>query len=239
MNYQGVPMTSTVDKCWFLSKIDIFQDLSESEIDVIGERLPMQTVDPGTVFFSPEQAMEVLFILKQGRVRVFRLSPGGKAFTTAIVNPGTIFGEMTLLGQRMHDNFAEALDPCLICLMSKEDVNRVLLSDPRVAARIVETLSSRLHTMENRLSDFAFKNVSQRIASTLLSFEQTGHGKRWPFGSKNEVRITHEQLAEFVGTYRETVTKVLNELRDAGWIDLRRGKVVLQDIGALQEFAEG
>ena len=117
----------------------------------------------------PEQRTEVLFILEQGRVRVFRLSPAGKALTTAIITPGTIFGEMAILGQRMHDNFAEALEPCVICLTSREDVQQMLLSDPGIAARIAETLSSRLVEMEQRLSDVMFKAVPQRIASALLT----------------------------------------------------------------------
>lgn len=228
-------------KLWCLTEVDIFQDLSESELAGIAARAPMQTVAAGTVFYSPEQRTEVLFILKQGRVRIFRLSPEGKALTTAILHPGTIFGEMAIIGQRMHDHYAEALDPCVICLMSKEDVRQMLLSDPRIAARIAETLGNRLIEMEQRLSDVIFKSVPQRIASTLLAFDRTEQTRqRWRLGrSRHEVRLTHEQLAEFVGTYRETVTKVLNELREQGLIALQRGKIVLLDIPALAARAEG
>ncbi|MFP4441079.1 MAG: Crp/Fnr family transcriptional regulator [Chloroflexaceae bacterium] len=229
-----------MDKLWSLSEIDIFQDLSEEELKIIADRAPMQTVEAGTVFFAPDERTEVLFILKSGRVRIFRLSPEGKAFTTAIVSAGTIFGEMTLVGQHMHDNFAEALDSCVICLMSNEDVRRLLLSDPRIAARIAETLGRRLIDMEQRLSDFAFKSVPQRVAGTLLTIARSDQSRQvWPFGKqRTEVRVTHEQLAEFVGTYRETVTKILNELRDQGLIELRRGKIALLDTTALAAVAE-
>jgi CRP-like cAMP-binding protein len=193
---------------WCLAEVDIFRDLSPSEMDAITARAPTQAVDAGTVFYSPDQRTEVLFILKQGRVRVFRLSVAGKALTTAIVTPGTIFGEMAIIGQRMHDNYAEALEACVICLMSREDVRQMLLSDPRIAARIAETLSNRLVEMEQRLSDVVFKAVPQRIASTLLALGRADQGRRrWPFGSTLcEVRLTHEQLAELVGTSRETTT---------------------------------
>ncbi|MEM8530542.1 MAG: Crp/Fnr family transcriptional regulator [Chloroflexota bacterium] len=223
---------------WCISEVEIFQDLSDAEMTSIAERAPMKTVDSGTVFYSPEQPTEVLFILKQGRVRLFRLSPQGKALTTEVLIPGNIFGEMAILGQRMQDHFAEALDDCVICLMSKEDVRQLLMSDPRIAARLAETLSNRLFDMEQRLSDFAFKNVPQRIASTLLTFNKTDHARsNWLFG-KPVIRLTHEQLAEFAGTYRETVTKVLNELRDQGVINLRRGKIELIDIPALEKLSE-
>jgi CRP/FNR family cyclic AMP-dependent transcriptional regulator len=225
---------------WCLAEVDIFQDLSPSEMDAIAARAPRQTVEAGTVFYSPDQRTEVLFILKQGRVRIFRLSPAGKALTTAIITPGTIFGEMALLGQRMHDHYAEALEACVIRLMSREDVQQLLLSDPRIAARIAETLSSRLVEMEQRLSDVVFKAVPQRIASALLTLGRADQGRRrWPFGpAVCEVHLTHEQLAELVGTSRETTTKVLGELREMGLIELRRGKVALLDLSALEAFAE-
>lgn len=78
--------------------------------------------------------MEALFILKQGRVRIFRVSADGRALTTAIINPGTIFGHMVPLGQHMYDNFAEALDEVVVCVLNRDCVGRYLLSDPRIAA---------------------------------------------------------------------------------------------------------
>jgi CRP-like cAMP-binding protein len=124
--------------------------------------------------------------------------------------------------------------------MSREDVQQMLLSDPRIAARIAETLGNRLIAMEQRLSDVVFKAVPLRIASTLLTLGRAeGTRARWPFSRRaGDVRLTHEQLAELVGTSRETTTKVLNELRDQGWIELQRGKIVLLDLKALEAFAE-
>ncbi|NWG22219.1 MAG: Crp/Fnr family transcriptional regulator, partial [Chloroflexi bacterium] len=162
------PPGASSDKTSYLRDVDIFRDLNHSEVEALGKRAPMQRVPAGTVFFSPEQVGEVLFILKEGRVRLYRLSGDGKALTTAVLEAGTIFGEMALLGQHLHQSYAEALSPCLLCLMSREDVTGLLLSDPRIATRIAETLGQRLISAEQRLSDFAFKNLPQRLASLLL-----------------------------------------------------------------------
>jgi CRP/FNR family cyclic AMP-dependent transcriptional regulator len=227
-----------MDKLWFLAEVDIFRDLAPADLEQIAARAPMQSVAAGSVFFSPERAGEVLFILKRGRARLFRLSPGGKGFTTAILGKSTIFGEMAILGQQLQDQYAEALDDCVICLMSKADVQELLLSDPRIAARIAETLGQRLLEMERRLSGTVFKTVPQRVADTLLSLERAEPRATWPFRQPHrEVCLTHEQLAEFVGTYRETVTKALSELRELGLIELRRGRVVLLDAEALAALA--
>ncbi len=220
-----------------LSEVDIFRDLAPAEIEALGKRAPMKTVPAGTVFYTPEERGEVLFILKVGRVRLYRLSPDGKAFTTAIVEAGTIFGEMAILGQGMHDSYAESLTPCVLCLMSREDVKTLLLGDPRIALRITETLGRRLLEAERRLSDFAFKPLSRRLAALLVMLAEREPPRLFRPG-RREVRYTHEQLGELAGTYRETVTKVLNELREGGLIELKRGRIVLLDVEALRAWGE-
>jgi len=220
------------DKQGYLKDVDIFQDLLPDEIDALGMRAPMRTVEAGTLFFSPLDQTEVLFILKAGRVRLFHLSPDGKALTTAILEAGTIFGEMELLGQGLDHTYAEALTACVLCLMSRQDAITLLLGDPRIALRITETLGRRLIEAEQRLSDFAFKSLPERVAALLLHLAQEPRSRLFGTG-RPEVRYTHEQLADMVGTYRETVTKILNEFRLQGWVELRRGKIIVLDRDAL------
>jgi CRP/FNR family cyclic AMP-dependent transcriptional regulator len=219
----------------YRSEVEIFQDLAPAEIEASGRRAPMRTVPAGTIFYTPADAGEVLFILKVGRVRLYRLSPDGKAFTMAIVESGTIFGEMAILGQGMHERHAEALAPYVLCLMSRADVQTLLLSDLRIALRIAETLGRRLLEAEQRLADFALKALPQRLA-TLLAALAERQPPRLFRPQQRELRLTHEQLADLVGTHRETATKVLNELRAAGLSELRRGRVLVLDLGALRAW---
>ena len=123
------------DDIWCMAEVDIFADLSAQEMEAIGAAAPMRTYAAGEVIYSPHQRSETLFILKKGRVRIFRISPDGRALTTALVTPGTVFGEMVLLGQQMHDNFAEALGDVVVCVMNRVDVNRFLLSVPSWSRR--------------------------------------------------------------------------------------------------------
>jgi len=207
----------------YLSEVDIFRDLAPEEIAALGRRAPMRTVPAGAVIYTPDEAGEMLFILKVGRVRLYRLSPDGNAFTMAIVESGTIFGEMALLGQEMRDSHAEALAPCVLCLMSRADVQTLLLGDPQIALRITETLGRRLLDAE------------QRLAALLVALAERQPPRLFRPGQR-EVRLTHEQLADLVGTRRETATKVLNALRVAGLIELRRGRVLVLDVAALRAW---
>jgi CRP-like cAMP-binding protein len=214
---------------WRLSEFDIFRDLSAEEMDVIARSAPMREVALGTLLISPDQASEVLFILKKGRVRLYRLGVDGRSLTTAIVEAGELFGEMVALGQQMDDTYAEALDRSVVCIMSRTDVHQMLLSDPRVASRIAESLGARVAELERRLSDTVLKSVPGRIASALAAMAS---------GGRADVRLTHEQLADLVGTTRETTTKVLGDLRDRGLVRLRRGRITVVDPGGLRDLAE-
>lgn len=224
---------SSPDRLFCMSEVDIFCDLNETEMGTLVSAAPMKTFEAGSLIFTPHQPIETLFILKQGRVRIFRVSADGRALTTAILEPGTIFGEMIIVGQIMHDSFAEALDPVAACAMNKADVRRLLLGDPRIAARIAETLGKRMNDLEQKLSDTVFKSVPERIANTLLTLSvEAGHR-----GRGSQVRLTHEQLAALAATSRETTTKVLGEYAEQGLIRLGRGRITVLDADALEEAA--
>ncbi|MPZ61196.1 MAG: cyclic nucleotide-binding domain-containing protein [Propionibacteriales bacterium] len=220
------------DRTWCMSEVDIFCDLTSEEMGVIAQGAPMKTYSSGELLFTPHSPVEALFILKEGRVRVFRISQDGRALTTAIVNPGTIFGEMALLGHRMYDNYAEALEQTVVCVMNQDAVRKFLLGDPRIAARITEILGKRLADMEQRLCDTIFKSVPQRVASTLKTLAVSEHRTFGP--DLAVVSLTHEQIATLAGTARETTTKVLGDFADRDLIKLHRGRITVLDMDQLE-----
>jgi CRP/FNR family cyclic AMP-dependent transcriptional regulator len=225
----------SVNKLEHLRTTDLFQDLSEEELAALEQRMPHAVIEAGRPIYSPQEQGEVLFILKKGRVRLYRLSPDGKTLTTAILEPGAVFGEMALLGQGMHESFAEALEDCTISTLRRQDVQEVLLDDPRVAWRLLELIGRRLVQVERKLGDFAFKSVPERLASLLLQLAEPSSGE--PVGPLTIAhRYTHQQLAEMIGTYRETVTKLLNNLRDQQIVQMKGGRIQLLDVDRLQKM---
>ena len=137
------------EKVYYLSKTDLFRDLGQEQLQELERSVAMNTCRRGRVFFSPGETGEVLFILKKGRVNLYRINPDGKKLVTASVEPGTVFGEMSLVGQGMHDTFAEAAEECTLCVMSRSDVEHLLLSKPRVGLRFMELLANRLREVED------------------------------------------------------------------------------------------
>ncbi|MCB0054089.1 MAG: cyclic nucleotide-binding domain-containing protein, partial [Caldilinea sp.] len=109
----------------YLSELAVFQDLSPREMEELNRITTMSTVQKGRVFYRPEEPGEVLFILKEGKVQLYRISPEGKKLVITTLGSHTLFGEMALLGAKMHNTFAEAVEDCLICVMSRNDLERL------------------------------------------------------------------------------------------------------------------
>lgn len=216
----------------YLSNIQVFRDLTPNELAQMDRQLTMSTCRPGKIFYMPEDSGEVLFLLKKGRVQLYRIAPNGKKLVMATLGPGSIFGEMSLVGQGMHNTFAESVDECVLCVMSRSDVERLVQEKPEVAFRFVEALGKRLTQLETRLEDIAFKSIPARLASLLLKLNEEQGGQQTVNG------YTHQDLSEMLGTYRETITQTLNDLKTDGLIDIARKQVVLLDMPALGAMAD-
>lgn len=224
-------LNQSPDKMRYLSELAVFQDLTPREMEELNRITTMSTVAKGRVFYRPEEPGEVLFILKEGRVQLYRISPEGKKLVITTLGPHTLFGEMALLGTKMHNTFAEAVEDCLICVMSRTDLERLILNKPQVALRILDITGKRLRDAEERLENMAFKGIPARLASLLLrlSSEQ---------GEDTIRGLTHQDLAESVGTYRETATQVLNDLKAQGLIEIGRKRITILNRDGLEEVAE-
>jgi len=219
------------DKIGYLRMVDIFRDLSEAEVEEIDRATTITTAHRGKILYMPEETGEVLFMLKEGRIQLYRISPEGKKLVIATIGPGTVFGEMAFIGQGMHNSFAEALEDCVLCIMSRTDVERMLVTKPQVALRIFEVLGHRLQEAEARLAEIAFKSIPARLASLLLQLaEEQGTG--------TIAGLTHQNLGEQIGTYRETTTQTLNIFKSAGLIDIGRKKIMILDRDGLRRIAD-
>lgn len=218
------------EKLDYLSDVDLFRDLSDRDMVELDRMTTITNVPRGRVFYQPEDVGEVLFLIKEGRVQLYRISPEGKKLVIATLGPGTLFGEMALLGQAMHNAFAEALDDCLILVMSRADLERLILNKPVVGLRMLEITGRRLNDAEARLEDMAFKGIPARLASLLIRLANER-------GVNDIIGLTHQDLAETIGTYRETATQVLNDLKTQGLIDIGRKRIEILDMERLAEVA--
>ena len=225
----------TAAKIGYLSKTDLFQDLTPPELAEIERKITMHTCERGRVFYLPGETGEVLYILKEGRVQLYRLSAEGRKLVIATLEPGTIFGEMSMIGQGMYDAFAEAAEPCMICVMRRRDVDALIRSKPQIALRLLELVAVRMQELETQLEDIAFRSVPVRLATLLLRL--AGDSKGAAPTAATVGGLTHQDLADMLGVYRETVTTALDNFRNNDIIAIGRRQLVLRNVPRLRELA--
>lgn len=224
------------EKLHLLSMVDILEPLSREQIEELIQRILDLHFEQGETLYAPGDASEALFLLKRGRVRVYKLEGDGSEFTLAVVKPGTIFGEMALTAQRLRGAYAEAMESTDVCILKREDVERLVREHPDVGLKMISVLSERLRLCENRLEDVGLKSVPARLASLILQLAEsegimTGEGANIP------THYTHWQLAAMIGASRVSVTKAFARLQDAGAVELKRRHVYIKDVEALERAA--
>lgn len=216
-------------KIGYLTDTDLFRGLDDAEMDEVARMTTMTTCKSGRVFYTPGESGEVLFILKKGTVQLYRIAPDGKRLVIGALRAGAVFGEMGLIGQGMYDTFAEASDDCTLCVMSRSDVETLVASKPAFAIGLLELMGQRLQDVESTLERFAFRSVASRLASLLLDLRD----------AKDEVcGLSHQNLADRIGTHRETATRALNDFRGAGIVEIGREQIRIVDVPRLQALAD-
>lgn len=200
--------------------------LSMEDIEEFDKTITVQKVRAGHVFYSPGDTGEVLYMLKEGIVQLYRMSPDGRKLVIMHLPRFSFFGEMSLVGEGMQNAYAEAVEDSVICTMRRGDVERLVLAHPRVGLRLLETVAKRLRIAEQQLEALAFKGLVPRVAELLVN-EANG----------DEVRgLSHQDIAERLGVYRESATNALKILKNKGLIKIGRRRLTITNRRRL-EFA--
>lgn len=230
---------SFTEKIGLLSEVALFAGLSEADMQAIGHATTMTHCVRGQQILSPDDPPDRIHIIKKGRVRVYRMSPDGKQLTLDIYEKGTILGDMSLLGQdRFPEAYAEAIDDGVICTISPDELRRLIERYPIVGVNIIRHLSRRLTSAERELEAMAYQRVDQRLARKLLDLGQR-FGVSTARGTLIQARLTQQELAEMIGTTRETLAHTLGDFRRRGLLDSANHSVVIRDAERLTEIAEG
>ncbi|NTU81761.1 MAG: Crp/Fnr family transcriptional regulator [Chloroflexales bacterium] len=186
--------------------------------------------------YTPGQPAHALYLLKSGQVNLQMHSPEGRVLTVKVVEPGQIFGHSALDGGDQYDTFAQALQPVRLFAVPRVIVLEAVATTPGLGADLIDLLGQHRLTVGRRLDEVAFKSVPARLASVLLEMSE-----EQPTGPRPQQRVarrTHQQLAEMVNAYRETVTKIINQFRDARLLDVDRSGITLLNPSRLRELSQ-
>lgn len=213
-----------------ITDADLFPPLMTALRNIHGEIAATQ-YPAGHLFYGLEDPGAEMYLLYRGRVRIYAVSPEGRALTVLLLDAPAIFGEVILAEGSHHDSYAVSATSCTVGVVHRETLRRALHAQPSLALQFVTVISRRLRAIERKLSDIAFRSVPQRLAAALLGL--WAERRDMP----PTVRSTHQQLAELIGSHRETVTKAIGDFRAAGLIHVDDEAIHLIDLVRLGNLA--
>ncbi len=220
-----MPESFGINKLELLSSMDILRDLTEDEIETLMDKSPMRTALKDTIFYGLD-GPEVLFLLKSGKVELFRQSPDGRKLTLATIEEGPFCGEMSLIGLHLNGTYAMAREDCVMCVLSRHDLESLMLEHPTVALRVAEALTRRLEETRDLLQEIAFNDLTGKVAGLLLQL--AGEDTNIIDG------YSHEDLAARVGCLRESFTAVLDRFKRSGAVTTGRKRIKVTDRAQIQ-----
>ena len=230
-------MSLSGERIRLLSMVDVFESLSNGELERLDERLPDARLETGDIFYSPDDPSEKVFILRRGKARIYKVADDGRELTLAVVGSGTMFGEMTLTAQRLQGAYAQAVEPSEVSMMLRKDLERLILEKPQVGLQIAHLLSERLRRYEIRLEDITLKDIPSRLASMILLLAEAEGVVTSEGYVKIPTHYTHQRLGSMIGTPREAVSRAFAVLQEETLVELRRRIIYVKNLGALERRA--
>ncbi|MBF2051876.1 MAG: Crp/Fnr family transcriptional regulator [Candidatus Sericytochromatia bacterium] len=215
-------------KIQFLRRVPIFGALNEDSMQRIASIMLEKSYSRKSIVFHEGDHGDTLYIIKSGRVKIAKVAIDGREKTLTIMQPGDFFGEMAIFDNLPRSATAEAIDNDVRLFgLNKKDFERLVHEYPSIALRIMKDLTRRIRQINQQIEDLAFKDVHGRVSSTLFQLLETEEQIRGQ--QLNCLRMTHQDLANMVGSSRETVTRALNRLQNEGIISISHQQIEILD----------
>jgi CRP/FNR family cyclic AMP-dependent transcriptional regulator len=221
-----------------LSLVDVLEPLSEEDLRGLAGVLTDISLRGGEDFYRPEKHDSGLFLIKEGRVRVYMTTPSGKEATLDLLDGGTVLWARRLEAVDGRAVQAQAVGATELAFMGRDDLDRVVLKKPEVGLRMMELLAERLGESNERMTEIASKAVLPRLASQVLRLLESEGLVGRKGGQTLPSAYTHEELGAMIGAGRVAVTRALGRLQDEGVVELKQRRIHVRDPGALRSLAD-
>jgi CRP/FNR family cyclic AMP-dependent transcriptional regulator len=219
-----------------LKKADALTDASSATISALAEGAQMGTYRARQVVYLPGDRAAGIHFLANGRVKISKVTRDGKELTLAYRAAGDFFGETCLLDGRPREEMVEAMEPCTTVEVTQEALDDVLKNHVEVSYLFVRTLITRRRDLETKVEQLIFKDVGSKLAELLLRLGAE-HGVENKKGLILGLKITHQEMANLIGSTRETVSLTLSQFKRKGYIATEGRKVILADSEGLRALA--
>ncbi len=227
----------TNDELLIIRRNDFLAQLQPEDYEALNVVHNFIMAEKNAYLYFDAQYHNKLYFVKQGHVRIGYVDDEGNEFIKDILQPGDVFGQLTLERTHLNGEFAQAhKDETILCAFNIEDFQRLLLHKPTLAVVFAKKVGSRLQRVESRLLNLLQRDVRTRLLYflwTILPPSETASG-----AVTMPNYLTHEDIARLTGTSRQTVTTLLNQLDAEGFLHVDRKQIVVRDIKWLQKEAK-
>ena len=218
---------------WYLENIDAEGIFCPQKMDAHQESHSLLSYKKGDYIFVPEDKAESIYYISSGRVKIGTESDSEKTVTKAILSRGEIFGEMALAGAQKRRDYAQALEKTELCVISKSEMTSLFRDHNPLYFFIMKLIGNRALEMEKRLESLVFKDSRSRIIEFLITLNER-KGQRVGYEWVVRKFMTHQEIANLTATSRQTVTTILNELKQKNILTFNRKRLLIRDINKLK-----
>jgi CRP/FNR family cyclic AMP-dependent transcriptional regulator len=225
------------EKLWYLKRCDLFERLTPDELRRVELASRARAFPRNSPIYLPADETDSVFLLASGRAQICHIHSDGKQSILAFIDPGELFGELALFEPGQREEYAEAAEPSTVVMIPGDEMRRLMAAHPDVTLGITKLIGLRRRRIERRLKNLLFLSNRERITHLLLELAEQ-YGRRTPEGVQLGIRLSHQELANVVGSTRETVTVILGELQNEGLIAVGRRKVTLLRPDAMSQSVQ-
>lgn len=228
----GVPRGGKVAKAeviamkGLLQRIPIFSGLNNKEFERLATGMKRQVSKKGAFLFYENDEGHEMYLIVSGLVKVFKSDAAGHIKTLTFLRDGDFFGEMALLDVEARSASAQFMEDTDLMVLDGRSFRGIVDDYPILALKMLKTMSMRLREANRQIEDLAFRNLPGRVASTILRLADK-HGADTADGRLITVELTHQELADLVGTAREVITSILNAFRKAGCVSVEKHRITI------------
>lgn len=214
-----------------ITRVPIFNHLTENEMAEISKVAVGKHLKKGELLFHSDELSEHLFIVHKGLVKMYRITENGKEQIIRFVEEGDFIGELSLFSKSMTTSFAEAMEDTEICTIQQKDIHQLLLIYPTISIKILEEFTRRLHETESLIEKLNSQDVEKRVAGYLVELIEGQDGASMTI----HLPIRKADLASYLGTSQETLSRRLSAFQNQGLIELKgQRKIIIKQLDKLK-----
>jgi len=212
----------------YLKQISIFSELKDEFLEKIHQISTLRKYGKGRIIFMEGEPGEAFFYIKSGLVKISKLSRDGREHILHILNEGHIFAEVTLFNKTVYPATAEVLEDAEIGMVRNRDLEKVIVENPELSLQLIRYLNRRLEEAHMKIRDLALYDTYARTAQALIKLSED-YGRKSSKGVELDLNISRQELANIVGTTRETVIRALTTFRKERSIDIDKNTITIID----------